>query len=525
MRGGGTDDTGEAPISTLQVELENTRLHFEEAEAIAGIGSWILTLDDETPLAWSKETYRILGIDPSKVLWRRDIPSWVHPDDLGSVNHGIEAAIDGEAPFDNEHRIVRPTGEIRYVQARATLVRDAQGKPLRMVGIIRDITEMKDVEARLRLADRLVSLGTLAAGVAHEMSTPLSYVLASLSRVEASLARLQPQISAVEASAMTDALGDIRGGVERVRDIVSDLKTFARSDQQSTRLVDVAAAVVSAIEVSAADVQRRAKVTTSLAESGRVVANTTRLTQVFVNLLVNAAQAIPEGSERADIHVSTRQSRGSVIVEIADTGTGITPSVRDRMFEPFFTTKPVGVGTGLGLSICLGIVTGFGGEISVESEVGRGSTFRVSLPLAPLEVESPPPERLPSTRPRSRKILIVDDEPRFAKSLHLALSLDNDVTSTTDPSDAVARIERGERYDAILCDVTMPGLGGADVFERVCRTCPAQAERMVFLTGGAISPSTSEFLRNLRNRWLLKPVETERVVAVVDEMIRSRAGG
>jgi two-component system, cell cycle sensor histidine kinase and response regulator CckA len=245
------------------------------------------------------------------------------------------------------------------------------------VAIIRDVTERKALEARLLRADRMASLGTLAAGVAHEINNPLTYVLLHLGY----LARELPKLHGSEDLARRVA--EIQDGVERVELIVRDLKLFSRPDAERHEAIDVRRVIDSAANLAAGEIRHRARLRKDYTAVRPIMASEARLGQLFLNLLMNAAQSIPEGDADANeiaVRVSEKDER--VVVEVSDTGCGIPAEVQKRIFDPFFTTKPVGVGTGLGLSICHGIVESLGGEIRVNSRQGRGSTFTVLLPAA-----------------------------------------------------------------------------------------------------------------------------------------------
>jgi CheY-like chemotaxis protein len=280
--------------------------------------------------------------------------------------------------------------------------------------------------------------------------------------------------------------------------------------------VAVGAAVDVAVEMAAHEVKHRARLVRIDEPAPLVLANPVRLAQVFLNLLVNAAHAIPEGAAtRNEIRVRVGTGRaGEAVIAVEDTGSGISPDVLPRLFQPFFTTKPAGLGTGLGLSISQGIVKDLGGEISVESAVGRGSTFTVRLPacdpaLADLagldEIE---PLRTPPPRVRKeRRVLVVEDEPLVAAALARVLSLTHDVEVATSGRDAIARVEAGARYDRILCDLMMPDASGVDVHEALSRLAPQQAARLVFMSGGAFTERTRAFLETWRGPFLEKPVD------------------
>jgi CheY-like chemotaxis protein len=254
----------------------------------------------------------------------------------------------------------------------------------------------------------------------------------------------------------------------------------------------------------------------------RVVANEAHLSQVFLNLLTNAAQAIPDGAaDHNQIQVIGRvDHQGRVIVEVRDTGRGIPPEHLGRIFEPFFTTKPIGVGTGLGLSIGHGIITALGGTIAVESAVGEGTVVRVTLPpnaVAPALRESPTPTSNTVAGRRGR-ILIVDDEALLCETMAQALE-GHEVVSHTDGHAVLERIGGGERFDVILCDVMMPELTGMELYARVRELAPDQAGRMVFMSGGAFTPAAQEFLESIPNERLDKPFSLDRLVVLVDELL------
>jgi signal transduction histidine kinase len=293
-------------------------------------------------------------------------------------------------------------GGERPIDDSVAPILDEHGNVLGAVIVFRDASEQRNALARIALADRLTSLGVLAAGVAHEINNPLTYVLGNatlaardLAEVrdalaphkdggDRALATLPERIQSVESD-----LGEIRHGAERIGRIVADLRVFARPEEGEAN-GNVMQALEWAVRVSEKQLLQRARLIKALSPVPRVCGTDGRLGQVFLNLLINAAQAIPEGyAESNIITVSTgRDERGWVVISVKDTGPGMLPEVARRVFEPFFTTKPVGIGTGLGLSICHGIVQAMGGEMRVESMPNFGSTFHVYLPVsdAPISI-------------------------------------------------------------------------------------------------------------------------------------------
>lgn len=394
-----------------------------------------------------------------------------------------------------------------------------EGETARLV-VARDVTERNRLRAQLLLAERMSSVGTLAAGVAHEVNNPLSYVLMSVGQARAGLR----QGGAVEE--LDEILREAEQGAERVRAIVRDLRTFSRVDDAETTPVDLNAALDFAVKMTANEVRHRARFERATPPTlPRVVANEARLAQVFVNLLVNAAQAIPEGAAAENV-VRVRAwtpSPGEVIVEVSDTGGGIPAEVMGRIFDPFFTTKAVGVGMGLGLSICHASVRSFGGEITARSDPSGGATFRLRLLAAPSTVAAPAPAspRAAPRRPTAR-ILVVDDEPALLRSLARQLRHFGEVATAADGAAALGRLET-ERFDAVLCDLMMPEMTGMELYARVCETLPDRAGRFIFMTGGAFTPASQAFAEATERPMLDKPLDLPRLERALDEVIA--AGG
>jgi signal transduction histidine kinase/CheY-like chemotaxis protein len=419
----------------------------------------------------------------------------------------------------------------RHFQTSLSPRRGSNEEVRGLVGITRDVTEQKRVQSQLIVADRMSSVGLLAAGVGHEINNPLAAVMANLDLAvhhagEIGKLAVTPGLAA-PLREIEEALREAKTGAERVRNIVRDLRIFSRGSEERRQPVDVERVMDSAVRMAWNQIRHRARLIKEYRPSPRVTASESRLAQVFLNLLVNAAQAIPEGfAGQNEIRVATRPEGERVIIEVSDTGPGIPPEAMPRLFTPFFTTKPVGVGTGLGLSICHRIVSGLGGEISVDSEPGRGTTFRVSLPRTSPEEDlsasppaSPPPPRI-SADETPASVLVVDDEHMIGRAIQRMLTPQYEVTVVTRARDALDRISQGSRYDLILCDLLMPEMTGMDLHDELVLTAPEQARAMVFVTGGAFTPRAREFLSEMASRCIEKPFDTNTLRSVVAERIR-----
>ncbi|QSQ21301.1 PAS domain S-box protein [Pyxidicoccus parkwayensis] len=486
---------------------------------------------EERAVYANRASLDLLGYERLEELAGRSVFDHLPVEEHPQWRERMQAVRQGAVLPERLARVIRRDGSMALAEVCGVVLRFG-GHPA-VVSVARDVTEARRMEERVRLSDRMSGVGTLAAGVAHEINNPLSYVIGNqqfvLERLEPLLEETQGDTVSMPMSTLqglAEALRDASEGAGRVRHIVRDLKTFSRGDEESTRPLDVRLVLESALSICFNEVRHRARVRRELGNVPLVVANEARLGQVFLNLLVNAAQAIPDGQvERNEIVLSTfTDAEGRAVVEVSDTGSGIAPEHLARIFDPFFTTKPVGVGTGLGLSICHGIVSVLGGDIQVESQVGKGTRFRVVLPAAPPDarVETPrtrAQERNAQVKKKAR-LLVVDDEPLVARGVARLLSNEFSAESTSSAREALERLARGERFDLMLCDVMMPEMNGEAFFQRLSEVAPDQRERVVFITGGAFTPESRAFLESLPpGRCLLKPLAADVLRALVREQL------
>ena len=386
--------------------------------------------------------------------------------------------------------------------------------------------------------DRIAAVGTLAASVGHEINNPLTYVSANIDFGLERLARLEQLLAQVDddrplddnyalaAAEITDIRGllkQARQGSQRIRDVVRTLKTFSRGDEEQLGPVSLHAVIDSAINMAANEVNHRAQLVRDFDdEVGNVYGNESQLGQVFLNLLVNAAHAIPMGdAAHNQITVRTRLEEDCVVIEVRDTGVGISETDMPQLFEPFFTTKPVGQGTGLGLSICRRIIQAHQGTITFESAPGGPTTFRVRLPATDDEITGE--ILVEGARPTRRgRILMIDDEPMIGNIVERTLRDEHDVETVTSGQAALACIEANPRYDIIFCDLMMPDMSGMDFYDTICVHFSDLADRMVFITGGAFTPQARDFLDGVTNRRVEKPFTSKFLRGVVREILAER---
>ena len=441
-----------------------------------------------------------------------DLGDRIHPEDRARFADIADArrADLGRPPEMLEVRVREDDGSWRICELTTVWMEFAGATVLVASG--RDVTERRQLRAQLLVSDRMASLGTLAAGIAHEINNPLAYVLGNLEAMAEMIARTD-QRAEQRVDQIAAAIGDATDGAQRVRKIVQGLGSFTRSEQEKRVSLDLSDVLRAAIRLTANEVRHRAQLVCELGPTPKVVADDGRLTQVFINLIVNAAHAIPEGrSDDNRITVRTRtDDQGRAVIEIVDTGRGMPPEVQARAFDPFYTTKDVGGGTGLGLSICHGIVSALGGEIALESAPGKGTTVRVVLPPVTLpEVVAAPAAKPEAAPPRQRlRVMVVDDEPLVAEMLERVLRRDHDVTAVSCGRDALDKIRAGQWFDAIVSDVMMPNMTGIELLEALVELAPEQAKRLLFLSGGVFTPETRARLEQLGTLHLEKPVNTK----------------
>jgi PAS domain S-box-containing protein len=439
----------------------------------------------------------------------------------------------GGAPDALDTTFNHKDGTAISVNVAASPLVDGEGRHIGTLGVVRNVTERKKLQSQLLVSDRMASVGTLAAGVAHEINNPLAALIGNLDYVAEILGRTVGLASTAANVDRSDAwlledvkepLKDAREAADRVRLIVRDLKIFSRSplDEQKGR-VDIKAVMESSLRMAWNEIRHRAHLVKLYGSVPSVEVNEGRLGQVFLNLIVNAAQAMPEGkAEDNEIRVSTRREGPRVVIEVSDTGTGIPPEIIGRIFDAFFTTKGVGFGTGLGLAICHRIVTDMGGELTVDSEIGKGTTFRVALPLPGTpEVAMKPFVREPvRVTGRRGKILVVDDEEIVLRTVKRLLSKDHDVLTIADAKEALALCAGGRTFDLILCDLMMPDMTGMDLHAELARIAPKQAARMIFLTGGAFTAKAVQFLAETVQAHIDKPFDPHALRSIVQRCMQ-----
>ncbi|MCC6900463.1 MAG: PAS domain S-box protein [Polyangiaceae bacterium] len=401
--------------------------------------------------------------------------------------------------------------------------------------LVRDATSARRFREWMLRSERLASVGSLATGVAHEINNPLTAVLGSTDfarelvvqcRVDAEdrVARHEPAFDQRAKDALVraeEALDEVLQAASRIADTVRSLKSVAEPAGEEQSSVVLEAVLETAIRVVKNHIRHRAELVRQIERLPPVWGNATRLEDVFVGLLVNAAEAIEPGrADQNEVRVSAREGAdGRVVVEVRDTGAGIAIADVERIFDPFFTTKSPGRGTGMGLAVCRSILSSVGGEIQVASAPGQGTTFTVHL-LSAKTAPAPRPTLPATSRRRSRgRVAVIDDEALVGSALERMLKNEHEVTVTQSAQSVIDALDRGERFDVILCDVMMPVLTGVAFHRIVAARYPDQAPAIMFISGGVFTDDMRRYLAQIPNVTLEKPVLPGTLLRAVAEQV------
>ena len=418
----------------------------------------------------------------------------------GGTSSELPAALAHDMDAEDPRQVQLPSGV--WVEVRTIRV-DLPGESDTHLLVVRDLTEQLEIQEKLIHTDRLAAVGTLAAGIAHEINNPLAYVIAN---IELCLDQLLEEPNP-RAATLTPRLQAAMQGAQRVRRIVRDLRTYSReSNMGEAATVSVDAAIASALSMAGGEVARCAILERDIAPGLQIAGMPSQVEQVFLNLVLNAAQAFPSASPENRIRIRARDKDDRVAIEIEDNGPGIPEAVRSRIFDPFFTTKPVGQGTGLGLSISRNLVRLLHGQLDLTSWVPGRTVFEVTLPKA---------NTTPSSeRTGRRRVLVIDDEEEVLRLLEEALSED-DVRTARDVRSAIDLLRSAGPFDAVLCDVIMGDVRGPEMRRRALEIDRALTSRWAYMTGAYASLSPSE---RSEARVLEKPFELRAVRELVKTM-------
>ena len=485
-----------AAAIALATSEERLRLAIEGAE----LGTWDLDLlTDE--IIFNPQLYRIMGFGPEAKITRQLLASRVVQEDMPVYLRSIERAQQDHKPFVVEYRISRADdGQERWLTVLGRYMFDDEGKPVRVLGIVSDVTERRRLEQRVRQSQKLDALGTLAGGIAHDFNNILSILRGNLLLIEADLPADHP---------IAPAISEMSRACARARDLVRQILTFGRQQEQDRKIVSLDEVIQEALKLLRATIpatiEIRSRITAGLPT---VLADAGQIHQVVTNLGINASQAIGRGAGVITVELDEAHVDGGVAahspdlheghyvrLRFGDSGSGMTRDVLERIFEPFFTTKPLGSGTGLGLAVVRGIIKSHDGAITVYSEPGKGTHFHIYFPV--VEGTATRPALVPPpTKGNGQRILYLDDEDALVLLARRLLErLGYQVSGFSSAAEALAAFEAApDQFDLVLSDLSMPGITGIDVARRVLEIRP---DMPVLLASGYVRTEDVELARQM----------------------------
>ena len=424
------------------------------------------------------------------------------------------------------------------VSSRISQIEESEGQYV--ISTWRNITPRRQLQAQLMQMERVVAIGSLAAGIGHEINNPLAYVQSNIDycterwgelldvlelfRKDHGDAYLDGQMQR-EFHQFASALAEASEGVDRVSSIVADLREFTNMRNARLGPVELRRSIDSAVNLARNELRQKAQLQIQLDSLPLVMGNEIKINQVFLNLLLNAAQAIPLGSPlkyKIDITASYLEDKGMVEVRVRDNGPGIPAAILEKIFDPFFTTRARGAGSGLGLTVAQNIMHVHGGHISIESKPGEETIAKLLFRVAEREEPSGPYQAVVFPEVERVSLLVIDDEAPILRVIERLLSRDHKVTGVLDALTALEIIEDGQEFDVILCDVMMSNMDGVTFYERLAEERPELARRLVFLTGGALTESQLRLLKERDIPIVYKPFNKRDLLYAIAERYSSQ---
>ena len=506
----------------LDAALVRRRSQERLALAVTGTGAGVWEWDIVSgTVTWSEQMERIAGLAPQQ--FGKTLAAFeaiVHPEDRGLLARWLD---DQRHPFAEDFRVVRPDGEVRWISSFGQAFRDAAGRPVRLLGLAIDSTARRRLEDQLRQAQKMEAIGSLAAGVAHDFNNLLSVVL---SYSEFALEQLEP------GATLRADIEEISKAGTRAAELTRQLLAFSRQQILQPRVVN--------LNQILADLEKMLSrllnedVTLSLlpaVELGTVLADPGQIEQVIVNLVVNARDAMPKGGrltiETENVDLDAAYAVGHVevaagpyvMLAVTDSGIGMSAQTRSRIFEPFFTTKEKGKGTGLGLSTVFGIVRQSGGHISVYSELGTGTAFKVYLP----RVDRTPDvigraSMVPVSLRGSETVLLVEDEEQVRVLARAILQRNGyNVLEAQNGGEAFLICEQhAGKIDLLITDVVMPRMSGRQLAERLA---PLRPLKVLYMSGYTDDSIVNHGILEPDVQFIQKPLTPETLLRRVREVL------
>jgi PAS domain S-box-containing protein len=522
------DDTDRYVIELLDVESTSRNIsasreieeRFERIVETLASSVWILRNrriiygNPASSELLSVERSHLIGIDFIEFCLPEDIPSFL--ENLGRTEQGQSVPA-------VEYRIVTRDGRQLIVEFSSVAL-DYDGG-LAVLSFGRDVTMRKQIEKSRLQADRLSALGLLTGGMAHALNNPLTYVVLNLDHV---LGRLDDLTN--DAKGLDDILArleEAKEGAERMATIVKRMRSFARTDESTTKRLDLRSVLESVVELIGHEVRHRGKLTSHFEDVPQVIANESKLEQVFLGLLLFAAQVLPDDlPSRPSVRINLAvDERRFAVLEIVCEGCLLDTNTVEKLFDPFANHEN-NPNEGFGLSVCKSLVEQLGGRLTAEPLIGTGLLLRTTIPCVSLsrppetQVTSAPPSSVPRLRCGRTKILLIDDDPNVGKALHRLLEGEHDVTCLESPQAALQELLADSNYDLIFCDLMMPVLNGMDLFEVLRYNRPGYERKIVFMTGDVYNPTVAQFLSQVPNQRIEKPFNLQVILRLIHRAAR-----
>jgi PAS domain S-box-containing protein len=510
------------PIRKTEAALRESQQRLVAALEAGEISTWIWRLNDNT-FYWDEAAIKLWGLAEEQEVSHRleDMYKWVHPEDRDAVRDAIIETVRTGVARSVEFRTQRADGKLQWLSSRGRVEFDASGKPTQVTGAFADITKLKIAEESLRQAQKMQALGTLAGGIAHDFNNLL---LAITGNTRLVLDSMTPT------DANYTSLREIAKAAGRASELVRRILTFSSRQPLAPANTSLAATIEEALTLLRSSVPSNVTIRTQYADPALAVAlGSAELQQLIVNLVTNAIHAIGPADGNVDLGVSTAELTRDGIgisqppqryarIAVRDSGVGMDGATRARIFDPFFTTKPAGKGTGLGLAVVHGIVQGCGGRIDVASEVNRGTTFTVYLPLA-MRVDLPA-AAIPPTQGKGEHILYVDDDEAINFLIQRLLERKGyRVTCCLSPAEALTALSANDStFDVLVTDLTMPGMSGFDLIEAAKAVRPGLP--MILTSGYVRDEDQAHAIRIGVSQVVLKPNTVDEMGVALDEVFR-----
>jgi len=513
---------------TKKIQAENQLRESEEllkmTEKIAHVGSWIF--DRKTSgFIWSDEVYKIFGLKPNQTVPDyKLLLSYIPEDDRDEFNNSFRLAVKNGHPLEMTHKIKRPDGSIRTIHLKAEHEKDRSGVLKRTLGMVHDITDQKELEEQLRQSQKMEAIGLLAGGIAHDFNNLLMVILCNSDMIISRLKKGDP---------MLEEIIEIKKSGQRAAELTRQLLAFSRKQVLKPQITDLNSIVNDLEKMIKRLVGERIEVVTILNPGiGMIKADKGQLDQVIMNLVVNARDAMPDGGK---ITVETQnvtlgndyikkysdvRAGNYVMLAVTDTGTGMPKETVDKIFEPFFTTKGLGKGTGLGLSTVYGIVKQSNGYIFCYSEPGKGTTFKIYLPITEEDgfaVENEIKDVI-EMKPEGEKIVVIDDEKEIRDVVYRMLSQEGFKVFTAENFEQVMKLFNDEKnIDLLITDVIMPEMNGDEIGQKVLEKYPET--KIIYMSGYTESTIMDFSILDRSKFYLQKPFTRQYLIQSVKEIL------